>query len=92
MGFKSIPAPKGIGAEVGGIARRVLVAEASADGHALAANGPATAQHGCAALGLHPRAETVGLHAFAAIGLKCALGHKNALLFPGENLRLDDET
>jgi len=29
------------------------------------------------------------LHAFAAIGLKCALGHKNALLLPEENLRLD---
>jgi hypothetical protein len=24
-----------------------------------------------------------------AIGLKCALGHENALLFPKENLRLD---
>ena len=66
-----------------------LVAEAGADSHALAADGAAAAQHGCAALGLHPRAKTVSLHAFAAIGLKCALRHENALLFPGENLRLD---
>jgi hypothetical protein len=28
----------------------------------------------------------VRLHAFAAIGLKCALGHENALLFPRRNL------
>jgi hypothetical protein len=66
-----------------------LVAESSAHGHALAADGTTPAQHGCAALGLHTRAETVRLHAFAAIGLKCALGHGNALLFPLENLRLD---
>jgi len=31
----------------------------------------------------------VGFHALAAVGLKCALGHENALLFPKENLRLD---
>ena len=59
-----------------------LVAEAGADSDALAANGTASAQHGSAAFGLHPRAKTVGLHAFTAIGLKCALGHGNALLFP----------
>jgi hypothetical protein len=41
------------------------------------------------ALGLHARAEAVRLHAVAAIGLKCALGHENALLFPVQNLRLD---
>jgi len=30
----------------------------------------------------------VCLDTLAAIRLKCALGHKNALLFPKENLRL----
>ena len=69
--------------------RKGLVAEAGADGNALAADGATAVQHGRAALGLHSRAETVRLHAFAAIGLKCALGHENALLFPKENLRLD---
>jgi hypothetical protein len=69
--------------------RRALVAEAGADGHALAADGAAAAEHGCASLGLHARAEAMCLHAFAAIGLKCALGHDNALLFPEEKLRLD---
>jgi len=68
---------------------RGLVAEASADGHALAADGAAAAENGCAGLGLHTRAEAVGFHALAAIGLKCALGHENALLFPKENLRLN---
>jgi hypothetical protein len=67
---------------------RRLVAEASADGHALAADCTAAAQHGCSSLGLHARAETVDFHAFAAIRLKCALGHENALLFLEENLRL----
>ena len=67
----------------------MLVAEAGADSHALAPDGATAAQHGGAALGLHPRAEPVGLDAAAAIGLKCALGHVNALLFPLENLRLD---
>jgi hypothetical protein len=69
--------------------RRESVAEAGADGHALAADGPAAAQHGCACLGLHSRTETVGFQAFTAIRLKCALRHENALLFPDENLRLD---
>jgi hypothetical protein len=63
--------------------RQTLVAEACAYRHTLAADGTTAAQHGCAALGLHTRAETVRLHASAAIGLKCALGHENALLFPG---------
>jgi hypothetical protein len=67
--------------------RRELVAETGAHGHALAADGAAAAQNGCAALGLHARAKTVRLHAFAAIRLKCALGHKNALLFPGSVLQ-----
>jgi hypothetical protein len=68
---------------------RGLVAEASAHGHTLAADGAATAEDGCAALGLHTRAEPVRFHTVAAIGLKCALGHGNALLFPTENLSLD---
>jgi hypothetical protein len=69
--------------------KRRLVAEASADGHALAADGAAAAQHGGSSLGLHARAETVNFHAFAAIGLKCALGHEDTLLFLEEILRLD---
>jgi hypothetical protein len=68
---------------------RGLVAEACADGHALAADCTAAAENGCAGLGLHARAEAVSFHAIAAIRLKCALGHENALLFPKENLRLD---
>jgi hypothetical protein len=67
----------------------MLVAEACAHRYTLAANGATAAQYSCAALGLHPRAEAMRLHALAAIGLKCALGHKNALLFPNENLRLN---
>jgi len=51
--------------------------------------GTTTAQHGCTAFGLHAGSETVGLNALAAIGLECALGHRNALLFAVENLRLD---
>jgi hypothetical protein len=58
-----------------------LVAESGADSHALAADGTATAQYGRTRLGLHAGTKAVGFHAFAAIGLKCALGHKNALLF-----------
>jgi hemolysin activation/secretion protein len=57
-----------------------LVAVARADGYTLAANGTAAAQHGCARLGLHTRAESMRLGAMAAVRLKCALGHKNALL------------
>jgi hypothetical protein len=66
-----------------------LVAEAGADCNTLAANGAAAAQHGCAGLGLHARPEAVCLHTVAAVGLKCALGHGNALLFPLKNLRFD---
>jgi hypothetical protein len=66
-----------------------LVAEASADSDAFTPDGAAAAQHGSAALGLHARTESVSFHALAAIGLKCALGHGYALLFPGKNLRLD---
>jgi hypothetical protein len=66
-----------------------LVAETSADRHALAANGATAAEHGCASLGLHAGAEAMGFHAFASIRLKCALGHENALLFPDGNLCLD---
>jgi hypothetical protein len=60
---------------------RELVAESGADSYALAADGTAAAQHGRTRLGLHASTKTVGFHALAAIGLKCALGHKNALLF-----------
>lgn len=67
----------------------LLVAETGAYGNAYATDGAATAQDGSTGLGLHSSAETVGFHAFAAIWLKCALGHENALLFPGENLCLD---
>ena len=61
-----------------------LVAEASADSDTLAADGAAAAEHGGAALGLHAGTKAVGLHTLAAIGLKCALGHRNALLFLDE--------
>jgi len=64
------------------ILESLLVAEAGADSNAFTADGAAAAQYGLAALGLHPGAETVGLHALTAIGLKCALGHGYALLFP----------
>jgi hypothetical protein len=58
-----------------------LVAETGAYSNAFATDGTATAQYGCASLGLHARAETMGFHTTATIGLKCALGQKNALLF-----------
>jgi hypothetical protein len=69
--------------------RRELVAEAGADGDALAPDGATAAQNGCAALGLHACAKSMSLDALAAVGLKCALGHKYALLFPVKNLCLD---
>jgi hypothetical protein len=69
--------------------RRGLVAESCADGHALAAGCATAAEHGSAGLGLHASAEAMGFHAFASIGLKCALRHENALLFSRKNLRLD---
>ena len=65
-----------------------LVAEAGADGDALAALGTAAAEDGGAALGLHAGAEAVGLHAAVTVGLKCALGHGIALLILMENLCL----
>jgi hypothetical protein len=68
--------------------RRELVAEASADGNALATDGAAAAEHGSAGFGLHTCAEAVSFHALAAIRLKCALGHGIALLFSEENLCL----
>jgi hypothetical protein len=71
------------------ISEKCLVAESGADSHALATDGAAAAQHGSTGLGLHARTETMGFHPFAAVGLKCALRHENALLFPDENLRLD---
>ena len=58
----------------------MLVAETSADGNPLAAGRAATAEHGGSALGLHAGPKAVGLDALAAVGLKCALGHGNALL------------
>jgi hypothetical protein len=69
--------------------REALVAEAGAHCNALAADGTAAAQHGSAGLGLHARPEPVRFHTVAAVGLKCALGHGNALLFPLKNLRFD---
>ena len=59
-----------------------LVAESGADCNTLTACRTAAAENGGTALGLHARAKAVGLHAAAPVGLKCALGHKNALLFP----------
>lgn len=67
---------------------RRLVAESGADGYALAALRATAAEYGGAALGLHAGAEAVGLHAAVAVGLKCALGHKIALLILMENLCL----
>ena len=69
-----------------------LVAEARTDAHALAPGRATAAQHGSAALGLHPLAESVLLRTAAAVGLKCALGHEIALLFLLENLSLDGKT
>jgi hypothetical protein len=67
---------------VNGNSDNALVAEAGAHCNALAANGTATAQYSSAGLGLHARAEPVCFHTVAAVGLKCALGHGIALLFP----------
>jgi hypothetical protein len=59
-----------------------LVAKTCADSNTLAALCTAAVQYGSSATGLHAGTETVGLHALTAIGLKCALGHGYALLFP----------
>jgi len=82
---RPIPAPIKEGAEQ----RKGLVAESGTDRNAAAADGATAAENGCAGLGLHARPEAVCFHAVAAVGLKCALGHGIALLFPGENLCLD---
>ena len=66
--------------------RRDLVAVSGADRDTFAANGTAAAQHGCTRLRLHARAKAVSLGATLAVGLKCALGHRNALLILNENL------
>jgi hypothetical protein len=66
-----------------------LVAEASAHCNALATDRTAAAQYGCAGFGLHARPKSVRLHTVAAVGLKCALGHENALLFPVEIIAFD---
>jgi hypothetical protein len=58
----------------------VLVAESGTDSNALAALRATAAEHGGSALGLHAGSEAVGLDALAAVRLKCALGHGNALL------------
>jgi hypothetical protein len=70
---------------------RSLVAEACADGDALAADGAAAAEHGSACFGLHARPESVYFYTAVAVRLKCALGHGNALLFALKNLRFDSE-
>ena len=65
-----------------------LVAVACADRDALAADRAAAAQHSSAGFCLHPRAKAVRLGAMATVRLKCALGHKSALLLLIENLSL----
>ena len=66
-----------------------LVAVTGADRYAFAACCAAAAEHGGAALGLHAGAKSVFLLAAVAVGLKCALGHGDALLILFKNLRLD---
>ncbi len=78
---KSVPACSQRSQACNADASNELVAIPGADGDALAADRTATAQYGCAALGLHPRTKTVRLNALAAVRLKCALWHENALLF-----------
>ncbi|HTB99001.1 MAG TPA: hypothetical protein VK716_18475 [Terracidiphilus sp.] len=65
-----------------------LVAESGADADTLTAGRTAAAEDGCAALGLHPRTKAVLFYAAAAVGLKCALWHENALLNPVKNCAL----
>jgi hypothetical protein len=57
-----------------------LVAEAGADGDLVTALGAAAGKNSGATLGLHARAETMGLGTVTAVRLKCALGHGTALL------------
>jgi hypothetical protein len=66
------------------------VAMPGADRHALAAGGAAAAKHGCAGFGLHARPEAMCFRAVASVGLKGALGHRDPLLFPKENLRVSN--
>ena len=58
-----------------------LVAITRADRNAMAALGPTPGQYGGTALGLHTDPEAVGLGPVTAVGLKCALRHKTALLW-----------
>jgi hypothetical protein len=80
------------GSNDGGAGGKGLVAEAGTDRNTPAADGAAAAENGGAGLGLHARPEAVCFHAVAAVGLKCALGHGIALLFPLENLCLNGKT
>jgi hypothetical protein len=66
--------------------RPALVAKTGADGDTLAPSRAAAAKHCGTALGLHARAEAMLLYAGSAVRLKCALGHRNALLILKENL------
>ncbi len=60
--------------------RRMLVAITRRNRDALASLGATARKHGLAALGLHTLPEAVHFGAFAAIGLKCALGHAETAL------------
>jgi hypothetical protein len=62
------------------------VAMTRADRDALASGGAAAAEHGGAGFGTHARPEAVHFRTVAAVGLKCALGHGDPLLFSKENL------
>jgi len=73
-------------------ANQKLVAESCADSDALAPLCAAAAKHSGSALGLHAGSETVGLDTLAAVGLKCALGHRNALLSFCGNLCLNGKS
>ena len=63
----------------------MLVAEPGRHRDALAPLGATARKHGLAALGLHTLPESVHLGAFAAIGLKCALGHARTALLVEKN-------
>jgi hypothetical protein len=53
-----------------------LVAVAGRYRHPMTAFGATAREYGSSALGLHARAEAMGLRAVAAVRLKCALGHR----------------
>lgn len=59
-----------------------------ADRNALAAVRATPAKHGRAAFGLHASAKAVFLGPAAAIRLKCALGHRERLLYVEEKSAL----